>query len=131
MGEAMSENSTSHFDLARLVDVTAGAWVNCIITGETGTGKRSLAEMIHSKSGAKGPFTVFDASIGDDQSSASELDKTLESAGNGTVYLKEPGKLDREAQNRPAASPSGSESKAWGGIRKQRSPHHRRNQRFR
>lgn len=112
--EAIAGNSKT---LSRCLDQVAqcaGAEVNVLITGETGTGKEVFARTIHANSPrARGPFIVVDCASLPEQlaesilfghtrgsftGAAADQKGLIELADGGTLFLDETGELPLETQ---------------------------------
>ncbi|MFC4871285.1 sigma-54-dependent transcriptional regulator [Negadavirga shengliensis] len=106
--------SSSSRELVKTVDLVGPTDYSVVIEGETGTGKESLAQLLHEKSARKdGPFIPIDCGSLSKEIAASELfghekgaytgaysDKTgaFELAKGGTVFLDEIGNLSMDIQ---------------------------------
>lgn len=78
------------------LDALAGATIDVLIAGETGTGKEVAARSLHIRSGRTGAFVVHDcASL-----APHALDAAFEEADGGTVLLDELSELPLEQQPR-------------------------------
>jgi two-component system response regulator HydG len=106
--------SSSSREMVKTVDLVGPTDYSVVIEGETGTGKESLAQLLHEKSARKdGPFIPIDCGSLSKEIAASELfghekgaytgaysDKTgaFELAKGGTVFLDEIGNLSMDIQ---------------------------------
>jgi transcriptional regulator with GAF, ATPase, and Fis domain len=91
-----------------LAEVAAFTDSSVLITGETGTGKDLIAQMVHALGGQDGPFTVLDCTTLSPELAGSELfghergaftgalqmrEGAFASANGGTLFLDEVGEL--------------------------------------
>lgn len=85
--------------LYRTCDSLAKSSAPLVIEGEPGTGKLTLAEAIHTASGAaEKPFVVVEGSSLDERALASDADALLEAARGGTLVVREIGDVPLDAQ---------------------------------
>lgn len=108
----ITENSKM-LSIFRYIDAIAKTPFPVLITGETGTGKESIAKAIHESSGLKGEFIAVDIAGVDDNlfsdtlfghrkgaftGADSERKGLIEKAAGGTLFLDEIGDLAMESQ---------------------------------
>ena len=101
--------------LYALLEAAAPAAVSVLIHGESGTGKERIAQVLHERSGRKGPLVVFDAAATDVELIRSELfghEKgaftgangpragAFREADGGTLLIDEIGELPLDLQPR-------------------------------
>ncbi|MCA9648293.1 MAG: sigma 54-dependent Fis family transcriptional regulator [Myxococcales bacterium] len=78
------------------LDALAGATIDVLIAGETGTGKEVAARSLHLRSGRKGAFVVHDcASL-----APNALENAFDEADGGTLLLDELSELPSDQQPR-------------------------------
>ena len=113
-GARMVGNSASIQHVRESIRKVAATDVNVLITGETGTGKELVAELIHRNSGRRGkPFVSINCAAIPDALLESELfgyergaftgasmtrEGKLQYANGGTVFLDEIGDMDLHSQ---------------------------------
>lgn len=78
------------------LDALAGATIDVLIAGETGTGKEVAARSLHLRSGRKGAFVVHDCA----SQAPNALETAFEDANGGTLLLDELSELPMELQPR-------------------------------
>ena len=123
-GNFISQNSniTNSVDTALKM---AESNINILIRGESGTGKKLIAELVHQKSSrANKPFVVVNCNVpenlleqelfglcGESQSQMASISGKLEEAHGGTLVLDEIGELSHAIQSRLLAAIQNSENK--------------------
>jgi DNA-binding NtrC family response regulator len=78
------------------LDALAGATIDVLIAGETGTGKEVAARSLHLRSGRKGAFVVHDCA----SQAPNALETAFEDAHGGTLLLDELSDLPLDLQPR-------------------------------
>jgi len=105
MSEQVSGESVSrdhrYLELMQLCETVAQSRASVLITGEAGSGKKTLAISIHQKSPrANKPFQMFHCRELAPGEQDSALKKSLELAVGGTLVLTEISKLSLQSQSR-------------------------------
>jgi two-component system response regulator FlrC len=97
----LSSLDHGYLELMQLCETVAKSRASCLIQGESGSGKKTLAQYIHLKSQrANKPFQIFNCkelSLGEQET---EFKKSLDAARGGTLLIAEASRMSNVAQGR-------------------------------